>query len=359
MQLLAELRSEAPVVKSQEHGWMVLGHAEVMELLLDHETFSNQVSSHLSIPNGMDPPQHTHFRSLIDSFFTPVAMAEFKPRCQEIVQELVASLPRDEDIEAVTKVGEELALRVQTAFMGWPARIEESLRAWTHANLEATRSRDQEAAAQVAQSFSDQVREIILDDGRSPVDAISSLISAKVDGRSLAEEEIVSIVRNWTMGEVGTITSSVGIIVDHLARDADLQSDLRSHPDDLGMAVDEILRIQGPLMTNRRVATRRVELAGQVINKGDRLTIMWPQANRDESVFGDADAFRPEANASMNLLYGGGIHICPGAPLARMQLTMITRELLQQSSSIEPGKDPSQRAVFPSGGFAAVWVRLR
>lgn len=342
---------------------MILGHSLALEVLADHHTYSNRVSRHLSIPNGFDPPAHTFYRRLIEPFFDGDSMAGFQPHCRAIAADLVGSLPRDTDIEAVSEIGEQLAVRVQTAFMGWPAHFQGRLATWARSNHEATRSRDRDAAARVAVDFADQVGEVLrqrrgLGDG-APDDPTSALMASRIDGRLLEDEEIVSIVRNWTMGEVGTIRASVGIVAHYLATHPDVQDELRARGDRISSAVDEMLRMNGPLVSNRRVATKDTRLGGCEIAEGDRLTVFWPAVNRDESVFGDPDSFRPEDNAPDNLLYGSGIHVCPGAPLARIQLDIVTSQLLEDDARIELSTKTPEYASHPAGGFSAVWIRLR
>lgn len=359
--ILDALRSNASLARSNHHSWMVLGHTETRRILEDHQTFSNRVSRHLSIPNGMNPPEHTRYRQLIEPFFAPEAMAAFEPRCRELVEELVASLPRGKDIEAMSTMGEELAVRVQTAFMGWPEHLRIRPRDWTHANHGATRSGDRVEGARVADEFAAEIRDILEARRRDPDirdDPTTALLDACVEGRPLTDEEMTSIVRNWTVGEVGTISTSVGIVVRFLAANLEVQDRLRAEPRGLTAAIDEMLRIDGPLIMNRRVATCPVRLGDHEIAEGDGLTILWPSANRDERVFGDPDDFRPEDNADHNLLYGAGIHMCPGAPLARMQLDVFATELLKRTTRIEPGSIPAERASFPAGGYASFFVRL-
>lgn len=362
IETLDALRRRGRVVWSRAHGWMVLGHHEARTVLEQHDTFSNRVSRNLSVPNGMDPPEHSRYRPLVDRFFDSASMAAFRPRCEELVTELIDSLPRGTDIDAVTVLGEELALWIQVAFVGWPPHLTGYLRQWVRSNREATRSGDRGATERVAEEFAVQVQEIL--DQRlglgadAPNDATTALLRSRVDGRPLEAEEITSILRNWTMGEVGTITAAVGVIVHHLAAHRDVQDRLRARPEEVSAAVDEMLRIDGPLMANRRVATREVELGGKRFEEGDPVTIMWPSVNRDEEVFGDPDRFAPEENSPDNLLYGAGIHVCPGAPLARMQLTILTTRLLAATSGIEASPETPERATFPEGGYAALWVRL-
>nr|WP_293048559.1 cytochrome P450 [Pandoraea sp.] len=166
-------------------------------------------------------------------------------------------------------------------------------------------------------------------------------------------------MRNWTVGELGTIAACVGILAHYLAEHPSLQQDLRAEPALLPDTIDEILRIHAPLITNRRVTTRPVEIGGRHIPAGQRITIMWASANRDEAVFGTPDECRPAQNAARNLLYGAGIHACPGAPLARLELRAIMQALLAHTRriSLVPGNPPVAE-VYPGAGFASLPLRI-
>ena len=357
------MRRECPVAWSDYQHWSLFRHADVMRVLHEPETFSNAVSQHLSVPNGMDPPEHGHFRRIIEPYFSPDAMARFEPECRRIARELVQSLPENGTTDVIPEFAEDFALRIQCAFMGWREDLHESLREWLHRNQQATLSGDRDAMAQVAVDFDSTIRSLLAErretEDQAPGDTTTALMNETVNGRALTDEELVSILRNWTVGEVGTISASVGIIMHALARDPELMMRLQAHPEELDATIDELLRRDAPLMSNRRVTTCTVTLGGRRIEAGERLTILWASANRDEAVFGDPDAISPDNNAWNNLLYGAGIHVCPGAPLARLELRTLFEELLCWRPVFRPadGSVP-RRAHYPAGGFATLPIRF-
>ncbi|WP_296712385.1 cytochrome P450 [Rhodoblastus sp.] len=358
-----QMRRQCPVAFSNYLQWSLFRHDDVQRVLRDHETFSNAASAHLSIPNGMDPPEHTPFRKIIEPYFLPSAMSHFEPVCRGIAVNLVARLPVRGEVELMRDFAQDFALQIQCAFMGWPATLHEPLRDWTRRNREATLAADREAMAAVALQFDGCIRELLhvrrAAGATAPDDTTTQLLREQVNGRPIADEEIVSIVRNWTVGELATISACVGLIVGYLAARPSLQSHLRSERKLLPAAIDEILRIDAPLISNRRRTTRAVEIGGQKIEAGERLTLIWASANRDEAKFGDPDEFRLDRNPDDNLLYGAGIHVCPGAPLARLELRIVMEELLARTQSFSLLKDkPPSRAAYPAGGFATLplWV---
>lgn len=357
------MRRRCPVAHSDYLQWSVFRHADVLRVLHDHESFGSAVSRHLSVPNGMDPPLHTLYRRIIEPYFGPEAMAAFEPACRAIAADLAARLERSGETELMSGLAEPFALRIQCAFMGWPEALHEPLRRWLRRNHEATLAGDRTATAAVAQEFDGHIRELLAARRQAgeaaPQDVTTRLMSEQVEGRRLGDEEIVSILRNWTVGELGTIAASVGIIAHFLAHRPQLQRQLRELPALLPAAIDEILRIHAPLIANRRITIRPVVLGGRRLAAGERISLIWASANRDEAVFGDPDEFRLDRDPAQNLLYGAGIHVCPGAPLARLELRVVLEELLAHTQGIAPAAGAAPvRAVYPGSGFTSLTLRV-
>jgi cytochrome P450 len=241
--------------------------------------------------------------------------------------------------------------------------LEESLVRWTKKNHAATFAQDRRAMSDIAREFEGFIDDLLdtrRGAGAKPEDDLTAaLMHETVWGRPLSNEEIASILRNWTVGEIGTLAASVGILCHYLAEHGALRHGLREAPSQIPAAIEEILRIDGPLVASRRITTRPVQIGGRSIDAGERITLMWIAANRDGRVFDEPDAFRPDRDPQQNLLYGVGIHACPGAPLARLEMRIVVEELLARTDEIrlDPHKFPS-RATYPASGFAKLPVRM-
>ncbi|MCY1157728.1 MAG: hypothetical protein MOP51_749 [Citricoccus sp.] len=123
--------------------------------------------------------------------------------------------------------------------------------------------------------------------------------------------------------------------------------------------MDEILRIDDPFVATRRVTTCPVSRGGIQVPEGQRVVLSWTSANRDEEVFGDPDRFDPEGNVGKNLVYGTGPHVCPGRPLATLELCVAVEETMATFADIalDPDLRP-ERSITPIGGFSSVPVVL-
>jgi cytochrome P450 len=372
------MRSRCPVAHD-DGTWMILRHAEVVAAATDPETFSSAVTARRAIPNSLDGAEHAAFRRIVDRYMTPERVAREEAQCRSHAAAIIDALPRGETVRTVAQLGVPFAVRTQSRWLGWTAELEDELVAWMADNHAATRSGDRSRTAAVAARF-DALIHGLLDarrDADPGTDVTAELMHETIDGRLLTDEEIVSILRNWTAGDLGSIATSVGVVVHFLASHPDEQERLRqlatpkaegaapegAAPEGaaaLEDAIEEILRIDDPFVSNRRRATREVDLGGETIPAGARVILNWTAANRDPLVFPDPDSFGPAAHASDNLVFGIGPHVCPGRALTLMELRVVTEELLGRTSSVTLSPErPTVRENPPVGGWARVPVVLR
>ncbi len=358
-----QLRPKYPIVKNSAGDWVLLRHAEVVQAAQNHEHFSSNVSRYLQIPNGLDGEEHTQYRAIIDRYLSREALTPYVTTFEQIARHLVDELPRGEPVDAVHDIGAVFAVRAQCAWLGWPAQLEPELLAWMSANHRATRSGEHEQMAQVAETFDAIIRSVIAPrraaGDQAPDDVTTQLCRDRIHDRLLSEAELVSILRNWTGGDLGSIALCVGVIVEYLVRHPDYARRLRIASDaEVEAAIDEILRLDNPFISNRRITTCPVNIGGQNIPSGATVKLNWTSANRDENVF-NHNTFDPVAHAKNNLVYGIGKHVCPGRLLATWQLRIATRALLAGASSLSFAESQSlERETAPVGGFHKVRVIL-
>lgn len=388
--LTDNLRQAHDVIKNNDAGeWVLLRHADVVAAALDDKRFSSQVSRFLQVPNGLDGAEHEHFRTLIDGYLSKEALLPYVSIFDKVATELMSELPKDKMLNAVDDIGAVFAVRAQCAWLGWPTELEPRLLQWMRDNHSATRSKDNVKMAQVAQDFDDIIRSVL--NPYRNTDEVAGMFKAstaetntagnniannvnhsldmnsvtaqlcreRIDGRELSEAELVSILRNWTGGDLGSIALCVGVIIAHIVKHPEQVSVwLQATDSELETIIDEILRIDDPFVSNRRITTGPVSIGAHKLPKGARVQLNWTSANRDEAVFGD-NSFDPQKHAAANVVYGIGKHVCPGRLLATWQLRIATQALLAHFTDITLAAGFSlEREQPPLGGYRHVPVVL-
>ena len=292
---------------SEFFGWSVFQQHDVVRVLNDPATFSNAVSTHLSAPNGMDPPEHAAYRRTIEPYFQPEKMTAFEPQCRQIAASLAQERPA-----------------LAALWAEFPAMCKPCCKAGTPAQN----------------------------------DIVASLLEEQVNGRKLRDDEIVSLLRNWTVGELSTIAASVGILAHYLAEHPPVQQLLRNDPTLIGAANDEILRIHAPLIANRRVARAPVELGGRTLAAGDRIAVVWASANRDEAVFGDLANQRKDGLDLLREILVVGDSSAPVGQACGFTIVVIDINQVNVAGDIELAPTQLAHADDPQLGaaVAAAWA---
>lgn len=336
-------------------------HHDVMAALHAPQQFSNRVSKHLNVPNGMDGDEHRRYRSLIEPFFTAPQLAAFQPRLRFLVEQLITTINPNQPIEIMDTIAHPFAVHAQCAFMGWPAAMTRKLTQWMQAQNQATRVHDRRRLNELAQEFTDLVVEqlaIAREQHYGQPTVTRQLTLLRIDQQPLPDEYLVSMIRNWTVGELGTIAAAVGSIIAFLATHPLIQAQLRQQPQQLDAAIQEILRLDAPLLGNRRRTTCPVHIANQQLPAESTVHLDWQAANTDIEAFEQPYTFDLTRDQSLNLLYGAGPHVCPGKPLAQLELGEITRVILEQFSHFQLVEKTPIRAQSPRGGYQSVWVQF-
>lgn len=349
-----------PVARTDE-GIFVVGHEEARAVALNPETFSSAVSAHLQLPNGLDGDEHARWRGLVDSYLGPERVRAAEPEFARTAAEIVAGL-RPGTVEAVMGLGASFAVRGMLRWLGWPEDLAGELVQWVKDNQAATRSGDRDATAEVARRYDAIVRGVV-EPRRAPPgayqDVTAELARDRSLGRELSVEELVSVLRNWTAGDLGSMAACVGVIAYGLANHTELQDRLSQAVSDeeYEAILNELLRIDDPFVSNRRKATRPALLGGEEIAAGEVIHVHWTGANRDPRTFESPDEPRPSENAPENLVWGIGPHACPGRGLSLMELRVFFRALLG-SFAIAAGTHGT-RASYPVGGWESLEITLK
>jgi cholest-4-en-3-one 26-monooxygenase len=330
--------------------------------------------------NDMDAPHHLKYRNLTSKHFTPRAMRAFAPQIAALAKDHVGRFARR--LEDVGDSGEpldlvqELAVTVPTAaifqMLGVPPDQHDELFAlWedtVRSSPEERKEREsQEDAASVffhpqgkGQRYLAQMIDDARERGTSGDDLLSALLSARVDGEPLPQQALVSYVMLLIAAGLDTTrhatTGGVHLLLEHPDQLARLVAD----PSLIDSAVEEILRYASPVIHFMRTAVADFEIGGQLIREGDSVSLWYPSANRDETIFDRPYEFDITRDPNPHLAFGGyGPHFCIGAHLARTQLRAIFREMLPLLPRLEVAGDLVRMRNLHVGGYTALPVRSR
>lgn len=367
--LFAQLRREAPVFYS-EHlgGWVVTRYNDVSEILHNSEDYSSkgrvlhliqqldeEIQSQLPLlqmhfATGLahsDAPEHKRLRGLLAQAFTPKMAESMRPITHEVVNRVLARLNTEADLidDLFTPVP---ALVVGRLLGSDESDIPDLIR-WAHAinGLYEKGGRIAPDKALLAEAMLEEMRGFVVrlaNDRRAlrdrgalnpSADILSALVSAELNGDSLNESELVSTAVTLFVAGHETTTHLLGNGMLGLLSRAGAMDLLRDHPELIKPAVDEMARFDGSVPRSWRITKRELEIAGTTIPAGDLVLPMLASANRDETVFENPDSFEIERESRKHLAFGRGIHVCLGAPLARVEGEEIVKALLSKFRTIE------------------------
>jgi cytochrome P450 family 107 subfamily K polypeptide 1 len=285
---------------------------------------------------SLDPPDHTRLRKLVQPSFTGRGIQALRGRIQQIADDLLDRAERDaaergeaapeRRMDLIEAFAYPFPVTVISDMLGIPREDRETIRGWTENLLRVDRLQggevDEETRAGLRE-FVDYLKDLFGLKRRAPTDdMISRLVHVEEDGDALDEEEILATVFLMFLAGHVTTVNLIGNGVVALLTHPDQLAKLKANPDLLAKGVvEETLRYWGPVdFIGRRIARENVEVGGTVISTGEQATVSLASANRDPERFANPDVFDiTRADANRHVAFGKGIHVCLGAPLARVE----------------------------------------
>ncbi|MEU0809248.1 cytochrome P450 [Streptomyces sp. NPDC005970] len=327
----------------------------------EHEPF-HTLNGHGML--DLEPPDHTRLRRLVSKAFTPRMVERLAPTVARLADELVESFVAEGGGDLVAAVAEPLPVAVIAEMLGIPPADRAPLRPWS-ADIcgmfelnpgEETARR----AVRASVEFSAYLRELIAARRRDPgEDLISGLVAAYDEGDRLSEQEMISTcVLLLNAGHEATVNSTGNGWLS-LFRNPDQLALLRSDPDALlPTAVDELLRYDTPLQLFERWVLDDIEVGGTVIPRGSEVAMLFGSANRDPARFPDPDRLDLSRTDNPHFSFGGGIHYCLGAPLARLELAASFGALLRKAPGLRLVEEPRWNPGFVIRGLRELLVEV-
>ncbi|MET0698175.1 MAG: cytochrome P450 [Mycobacterium sp.] len=300
---------------------------------------------------AMDDPRHQRLRAIVSRAFTPRVVAKVetavRDRARSLVADMVARHP-DGHGELVAELAGPLPLQVICDMMGIPAEDHEKIFHWTNVILgfgDPDLTTDFDGFVQVAMDIGAYARALADDRRDHPQDDLTtSLVQAEVDGERLTSAEVASFFILLVVAGNETTRNAISHGVLALTRYPD-QRDIwwQDFDGNAHTAVEEIVRWASPVIYMRRTLTRDIELGGVQMRAGDKASLWYGSANRDETKFDDPWRFDVRREANPHLGFGGGgVHFCLGANLARREINVAFDELRRQIPDIGASDEPAR-----------------
>jgi len=288
---------------------------------------------------NMDPPKHRQFRAIVNKAFTPRMVRSLEPRVRQMAKKIIDGIARKGECEFVSEVAALLPMEVICEMVGIPEEdrphvyeLSNKLVGFDDPEFQGGIDDAAMASAQMfmyAAKLAERAR-------REPGDDLATaLLNAEVDGERLSEFEfnsfflLLSIAGNETTRTV--TTNGMKALIDH----PEQRRLVAENPHLVESTVEEILRFAPAVHYFRRTVMQDTEIRGVKIREGEKITMWYPSANRDEDVFVNGDDFDVRRSPNDHLAFGIGEHFCIGSHLARMELNIIFEELLKRVPDME------------------------
>jgi len=313
---------------------------------------------------ALEPPAHTQLRRLVLEAFTPRAVARMQDDISQRARTLLAPWREVGRIDIVNDYAQYFSLGIICDLIGVNPADRDTIKALSDAVVtmyEPAASDAQQATAnQAARTFAEYLRQVISLRRRSPADdMMSALLMAHIDGIHMSDDQIVSTAMVLLMaGHEATVNATANGIWAFLSHPDEWQR-LRSGAVSARSACEEILRYDSPLQSFERwVLDEGVEWAGVSLPVGSRVALVLGSANRDPRRWQDADRFDVGRGDANHMSFGGGIHFCIGAPLARLELACTLTELVRTQAELTGTDVATRTPMYQFRGFQRLEIAL-
>jgi cytochrome P450 family 142 subfamily A polypeptide 1 len=366
----AWMRANEPVYRDEKNKlWGITRHADVMDVERRSSVFSSEGVYRAVLSPGesnmiaQDDPRHRQQRMLVQPQLTHAGVATRTAEVEALVAELVAEAVAQGEFDVVEIIAGQLPARMTARLLGFPEEMWPEVKSWSE-RLMRTDMRDRDPV--IMNEFIDANREFL--GAMTPImqevsacprnDFMSIWANAEIDGQKLPPEAIFHEVGLFIAGGAETTRTAIShglrVFVDH----PDQWEEMATKPELINSAVEEVLRWVTPLNNFFRMALSDDVVGGQPISAGDRIIMLYPSANRDESVFENPFEFDIHRNPNPHLSFGFGTHLCIGANLARLVLTTVFRELSARATGLSVVSEPDVEANIFARAVKSFQIRV-
>ncbi len=376
-----ELHAVAPVFLWQDYGyWCFARHDEVSALLRDRR-FGRQILHVMSrealgwpeLPAHLapfaayerhallelEPPEHTRMRALVNRPFLMRVTEQLRPRIEAEAHACIDAFAASGRTDLLAGFATPLPVAVICRLLGMPIARAGQLLAWSHDIVAMYQARRDAAvehrAARAVEQFSAHVRELLATHRAVPAaDLITALLDSEAGGDRLSEDELVSTAMLFLIAGHEATVHGIGNGVKALLEQRADPSVAFASPESTARALEEVLRFDTPLHLFTRFVLEDCELAGVSFRRGERIGLLLGAANHDPARFEAPHELRLDRSPNPHVSFGGGIHFCVGAPLARLELQAALPVLFSRLPHLRIATEPRYRDSYHFHGLEAL-----
>lgn len=384
--VLSEIREATPIFRNERTGqWTLTRFQDVFETLRDRRLGRSYTHLYTDEQLGrpgpdprwqqfhqherwsllsLEPPDHTRLRRLVSKVFTPKAVAALQPVLEGFADDLLDTCIDRGEFDMIADYAQPYSVAVICSMLGVPRADTQLLLDWSHAIVkmyELSTTDDVRAAAnRAAGEYIDYTRELIAAKRRTPDgQLVSELVQVEDDGDRLAEDEIVSTTMVLLEAGHEATVNTLGNGMYAFLRHPDEWRRVVDGSVETRAAVEEMLRWDSPLqLFERWVLEPGVEIAGQAIEVGEEVAMLFGSAERDPRRFPDPDRFDAGRNDPAHIGFGGGIHFCVGAPLARREIDVSLSRIVERCPNLELVRAPEYHPTFVIRGLTELRLAI-
>lgn len=351
------ISSLGPVARDAHGTYMITESAGVSFALRHPDLFSSKRafdslgSPFPIVPAATDPPEHTRYRHVLRPFFSVRGISRWLPMVRSLTARLIDGFIERGECDLVAQLAIPLPSEVFLTLYGLPLTDRDRLIGWKDAVFRAVGlgggAANDESITLAAELYEYLVRHIAAKRTGGGGDVLGQLASDSSPGR-LTDDELLGLSFLFVLAGLDTVTSALSTSFAVLATRPALREQIVADPGIIPSAVEELLRVEGPVVTLPRVATQDVQIAGHTIPADSMVGISVATANRDPAEHADPNAIDFERKQK-HYAFGGGPHACLGSHLARLEMRVVMKEWHSRIPYYRLGPGGSDRVEWPAG----------
>src|SRR5882757_8022862 len=338
LELFEQVRSQCPIPHSKEHEgfFMLLNYTDVRSAMMDYRTFSSEpqvlrpMLPRKCIPAlEMDPPRHTAWRAIFNEAITHRTAPAMEAFVRADVNKHIDAFIERGHCDLVHELAEPVPAETICRLVGIDDELVPSVRAAALAMF-AAQGNPEEFGRRQSVFAALTLPQVHARRSDPRDDYLTRLASYQIEGRPLDDEDFVGLFAAFLgAGHHSTTSAMASLIYEVFSRPA-VRDELKTEPKKILTAVEEVLRLRPPFFGFFRRATKDIKVAGVEMPSECDVYMGWAAANRDPKAFPTPDDLKIDRYPNRHLTFGFGIHTCPGASLARMELRVLLEELLRR-----------------------------